>query len=172
MTERRVLTLEPIADDAEVGRWLSAMEEARARTLRELVDVTDGDLERTPDPLLNSMGSLLYHVALIEADWLIDDILDDAALWPTDVFPERDRDEAGRLTVITSETKEQHLERLRVVRALFLDKMRGMPGAEFHVPRARARYDVSPAWVVHHLLQHEAEHRSHIAYVRDALARA
>jgi hypothetical protein len=40
---------------------------------------------------------------------------------------------------------------------------------DFHMPRAGETLDVSPAWVIHHLLQHEAEHRAHIAWVRDAL---
>jgi len=33
-TEREVLALEPMADDPEVGRWLSAMEDARRDTLK------------------------------------------------------------------------------------------------------------------------------------------
>jgi hypothetical protein len=39
----------------------------------------------------------------------------------------------------------------------------------FHAPRVRERYDVSPAWVVHHLLQHESEHRSEIGWPRRQL---
>lgn len=42
-----------------------------------------------------------------------------------------------------------------------------MSVADFHTVRVCERYDVSPAWVLHHLLQHEAEHRSHIAWLRD-----
>ena len=29
------------------------------------------------------------------------------------------------------------------------------------------RFDVVPDRVIHHILQHEAEHRSHIAWLRD-----
>jgi hypothetical protein len=36
-------------------------------------------------------------------------------------------------------------------------------------PRARPDYDVTPAWVLHHLLQHEAEHSAQIAAIRDRL---
>jgi uncharacterized damage-inducible protein DinB len=59
-----------------------------------------------PDAPLNSIGTLLYHIALVEADWLLEDI----------------------------------------------------QGREY------------PDWL-HHLLQHEAEHRSHIAWLRDAYSR-
>jgi hypothetical protein len=37
---------------------------------------------------------------------------------------------------------------------------------DFTTPRARDDYDVSPVWIVHHLLQHESEHRSEIGWLR------
>ncbi len=37
---------------------------------------------------------------------------------------------------------------------------------DFRRARNLERYDVTPAWVVHHLLQHEAEHRGEIATIR------
>jgi hypothetical protein len=97
MTEREVRTLDPIADAPEVGRWLSAMEDGRRDTLRELEGVSDGFIDLRPPGSENSIGTVLYHVALIEADWLFDDIfgipLDDSevAAW----FPEDDRDPRG-----------------------------------------------------------------------------
>jgi hypothetical protein len=47
-----------------------------------------------------------------------------------------------------------------------------MTAEDFHTPRAREDYDVSPAWVLHHLLQHEAEHRSEIVRLRSQLSLA
>jgi uncharacterized damage-inducible protein DinB len=38
--------------------------------------------------------------------------------------------------------------------------------AEFRRVRALPAYDVTPEWVLHHLMQHEAEHRSQIGAVR------
>jgi uncharacterized damage-inducible protein DinB len=38
-----------------------------------------------------------------------------------------------------------------------------------HTPRERPDYDVTPAWVLHHLMQHEAEHRSQISGIRARL---
>ncbi len=34
--------------------------------------------------------------------------------------------------------------------------------------RRREAYDVSTAWLLHHLLQHEAEHRAQIAWLRES----
>ena len=50
------------------------MEDARRDTLRELESVTPEMVDWRPDAPLNSIGALLYHIALIEADWLLDDI--------------------------------------------------------------------------------------------------
>jgi uncharacterized damage-inducible protein DinB len=33
---------------------------------------------------------------------------------------------------------------------------------EFRRPRHLEQYDVTPQWVLHHLIQHEAEHRGQI----------
>lgn len=38
---------------------------------------------------------------------------------------------------------------------------------DLHVAGRQPDYDVSPAWALHHLLQHEAEHRAHVTLARD-----
>ena len=57
--ERKVLVLEPLADDPEVGRWLAALEDARRDTIHELSGVSAEMVDARPDPLLNSIGTLL-----------------------------------------------------------------------------------------------------------------
>ncbi len=74
MKER--LTLEPIAHDPEVGRWLAALEDGRRDTFKELESVSPEMVDWYPDAPLNSIGSLLYHIAVIEADWLATEILE------------------------------------------------------------------------------------------------
>lgn len=174
MGERELLILEPMADAPEVGRWLSAMEDGRRDTLRELEGVTDDLVDLRPAGSENSIGTALYHVALIEADWLVDDILgeDLAESDLASLFPFDDRDEEGVLTAVEGEPLSQHVDRLGRVRQELIERLRPMPVDEFHAPRARERYDVSPGWVVHHLLQHESEHRSEIGWLRRRLAPA
>jgi hypothetical protein len=171
MRERELLALEPIADAPEVGRWLSALDDGRRDTIRELGDVPDDIVDLAPPGAPNSIGTLLYHVALIELDWLLVDILgpESGIPWPEALVPFADRDGEGTLTVVRGETIAVHLERLAAVRALVHEHLTPMSAEDFHTPRARERYDVTPAWVLHHLLQHEAEHRAHLAWVRDAI---
>jgi hypothetical protein len=166
---RQRLALDPIANDPEVGRWLAALEDGRRDTLRELDGVTPEMLDWYPDAPLNSIGTLLYHVALIEADWVITEILE-LTETPPDVgrlLPWADRDADGHLWRIEGKDLASHLDRLQGVRDFVLARLRPMSNDEFHRIRELDAYDVAPDWALHHILQHEAEHRSHIAWLRD-----
>jgi len=171
-TNREILALTPIADDPEVGRWLAALQDARRDTLRELEGVRREMVDWYPDAPLNSIGSLLYHIALIEAAWVTEEILEltdeppeIAALLP---WPDRDADR--HLSRVDGLSLDAHVERLAAVREFVLERLRPMSNADFHRIRSFDRYDAAPDWVLHHILQHEAEHRSHIAWLRDTYA--
>ena len=175
MTQGRdVRTLAPISPQLQVGLLLAALEDSRRRTLRELEAVTDEGVSWKPDGLLESIGQLLYHVALIEADWLMSDILhlpgDEWPEWISIEFPIDVRDEAGRLAQVPPEPLARSLDRLARVRAYLLEALGTMDDQDLHAPRQQLTYDVTPAWALHHLIQHEAEHRAHIAFVRDTYA--
>jgi uncharacterized damage-inducible protein DinB len=168
--EREVLTLEPMADDAEVGRWLSAMEDARRDTLQAVAGLTDEAMDWRPEGEMNTVGTLLYHTALVEADWLVVDMFGSKGpAWPAELLPYTDRDLEGRLTPVDGTPLGQHLERLAAVRAMFLEQLQPMSSEAFHRVRRRERFDVSAAWILHHLLQHEAEHRSQISRLRETM---
>ena len=145
----------------EVGAALWRLEDARQRSLRLVADLPAHFVDR---PVArNSIGTVLYHVALIEADWLFSEILEEEL--PEDLarlFPVEHRDEAGVLSIFTGETLDQHLARLATIRRTLLERLRGMTAKELHRPRSLPSYDVSPAWVLHHLAQHEAEHRAEV----------
>ena len=171
-SERQRLVLDPIAGDPEVGRWLAALEDARRDTLREFDRITTEMVDWTPDAPLNSIGTLLYHIGLIEADWVATEILELTDYPPqlTGVLPWRDRDDDGRLWRVNGQPLSTHLDRLSTIRGWVLGQLRGMTNEDFHRVRSFERYDVAPDWVLHHVLQHEAEHRSHIAWLRDTFS--
>ena len=54
----------------EIGRWLWCLEDVRRTLMTELTgtrhDLLDKKLGERP-----TIGTLLYHIALIEADWLL-----------------------------------------------------------------------------------------------------
>lgn len=75
MPDREKLVLEPFGAHPEVGRWLAVLEDGRRDTLRELERVTPAMVDRRPDGPLESIGTILYHIALIEADRVATEIL-------------------------------------------------------------------------------------------------
>ncbi|HEV8176473.1 MAG TPA: DinB family protein [Gemmatimonadales bacterium] len=160
---KRRLTLDwPDGAAPEIGRWLGAMQDTRRRTLDLVKDVSEGDLDRPASGTGNTIGTLLYHVAAIEADWLYTEILEGTRPMPEELFPFDVREEGGRLTPVTGLTLREHLDRLASVRTLLLAELHDMGAEDFHRPRSLPDYDVAPDWVLHHLMQHEAEHRAHI----------
>lgn len=144
-----------------VGKALWMLEDCRKRTLRVLDDMPPEYIDHEMQG--NTIGTILYHIALIELDWLFTEILSEP--FPEDLmklFPEEDRDKDGVLTLIKGQTLDQHLLRLSNIRKTLLDKLLGMTSDDFQRMRIFPQYEVSPEWVLHHLSQHEAEHRGEI----------
>src|SRR4026209_1446370 len=107
---RERLALDPIADDPEGGRWLAALEDGRRDTLRELERVTPEMVDWYPDAPLNSIGTLLYRDALIEADWVATEILEleDVPVEIAPLLPWTDREGDGHLWRADGETLDSH----------------------------------------------------------------
>jgi uncharacterized damage-inducible protein DinB len=166
--ERRnlVMTLEPDCAP-EIAPWLWAMEDARRRTLSHLEGITEQLLDWTPPAGQNAIGTLLHHIAAIELDWLYAEVIEQE--FPPEIeplFALDVRDDTGRLSPCPGRTLAEHMIRFDEVRARLLATFRAMSPAEFRRVRALRDYDVTPEWVLHHLLQHEAEHRGEIMLVR------
>jgi uncharacterized damage-inducible protein DinB len=165
--EPRTLSVTPLPDcDPEIGRQLARMEEARRRTRRALLGITQEQIDWQP-PVANSIATLLYHIAAIEMDWLFNEVKEGhmaQTVW--DNFPYPVRNVSGQLTPVRGLTLAQHDERLDSTRALLLDAFHAMSVDEYRRIRRFTDYDVTPEWVLHHLMQHEAEHRGEILTIR------
>lgn len=156
------------ANEPVVGAWLWALQDTRRDLLTALDRVTPAMVDWVPPGPRSSIGTVLYHIADIEADWLYVEVLEGDL--PPDVaalFPHPTRDGQGRLTHVPGITLEGHLSRLATVRGLLVDAFRDMTLTEFRRVRSFEHYDVTPEWVLHHLIQHEAEHRGQIGSIRD-----
>jgi uncharacterized damage-inducible protein DinB len=171
--EKRLLIVnDKLSREPEISRWLWALEDGRVETLERLDGMDPAMVDWLPPDDQSSIGSVLYHVALIEADWLYSEVL--VQPYPTaviDLFPIDHRDEQGRLSQVVGESLGEHLARLAKVRQLLLDVFEPMDLADFRRIRSLPAYDVTPEWVLHHLIQHEAEHRSQMHGLRLAAER-
>lgn len=166
--EHRVIDPLP-ASHPELGRWLWAMEDTRARTKAAVAGLNQAAIDWSGPGVDNGIGTLLYHIALIEFDYLCVDILGGDYLDGfADILPFPDRDEGGRLSVVTGVSLDDHLARLERVRAEFLARVSGLDAAQLVTARFLPdwNYEISPAWTLHHLMQHEAEHRGQILAIR------
>jgi uncharacterized damage-inducible protein DinB len=172
--DRRLVMVPRPGYEPEIGRWLWALEDVR-RVLKSALagtpppassrgsrpPVSAAVLDRQP-PGSNGIGTLLYHIAVIEADWLYEDVL--GSSWDPAIlafFPHPVRTSSGQLAPV-ADALATHLRRLDEVRAVFLGHFAGMSLEDWRTPRPRAEYAVSPEWVVYHLLEHEAHHRGQI----------
>lgn len=170
--ERRSLIVDStLHADPMISAWLWALHDARRRTNLVLADIPAEAIDWLPPQSQQSIGTILYHMALIEADWLYTEVLEQA--YPAHVvalFPDDARDEAGLLTHIQGVGLSEHRRRLDTVRNEILQVYQAMDAQDFSRVRRLADYDVTPAWVLHHLMQHEAEHRSEIVALRASAA--
>ena len=152
--------------DPEVGRFVWLLEAARFRLYECLQGLDTAVLDWQPSYGGNSIGTLLYHIAAIEIDWLYCEVLEKP--FPPEInalLPFHVRDKTGRLTVVTNQSLAKHQDRLDACRTHLLNTYRGMSIDDFRRQRHFDNYDVSPEWVLHHLIQHETEHRGQITEV-------
>ena len=155
---------------APIGYALACLEKEREQTRETVADLSIEALDAYADGFPNSIGSLLYHVAHLEhrlyREILEQDTPDDfTALFPVDV-----RDREGRLSSISGTDLSGYLERLDVVRQALSASLKDMNSEDFYRLRPFNRYDVNPAWVLYHLLEHEAKHGDQMAHIRRAIS--
>jgi len=161
--ERKNLNLESLNGFSEnIGQWLSALQDTRNRTMEVLSSIAPDWIDFVPDGDEESIGTILYHLAAIEASWLYTEVLQ--ADFPPEIerlFPQDVRDDNGKLIPVM-DTMQAHMDRLNAIRQKLLEGFSRLSQDEFVTIKHFEQYDVSPVYVLHHLMQHEAEHRSQI----------
>lgn len=157
-----------------IGTWLWALQDTRRRTLDSFKGLDDQTVNWVPPDGANNIGALLYHIAAVEMSWLYEDILEGKPFPPEidTLMKYNVREEDGKLTSVIVETLDIHLDRLLNCRQNFLSAFQGMSFDEFRRLRKTEDYEVTPEWVIHHLMQHEAEHRGQIGEIRGVAERA
>jgi uncharacterized damage-inducible protein DinB len=159
--------------EPEIGRLVWLLEVARERLKEKLAGIDQRILDfQLPDE--NSIGTLLYHIAAIETDWLCTEVLEGEAFPPevAELLCFDVRSEEGRLTVVNGRSLEEHLHVLDRARHYLLETFRQMDLADFRRVRHFENYSCTPEWVLHHLIQHETEHRGQIMSIRTQAERA
>ncbi len=149
----------------EIGRMLWMMEDVRRELLEKLEGVTQQELDTPQSGDATTIGALLYHIADVETSWLHFDMFGRTELDPEirPWFAAPTRNEQGEVWCPPGESLERHLERLAAVRSDFLDKLRSIDLEDWRTYRLLpGEYEVTPEWIVYHLIEHEAHHRGQI----------
>ncbi|MEH7883867.1 DinB family protein [Bacillus sp. JJ1609] len=148
--------------DAEIGRWIWCLEEVRNQLIAKLSGISQELLDKKLEDR-QSIGTLLYHIAFVEAGWLFGEVLEKeewdpeiSALFPVEGWTN------GKLTHFEGERIEEHFSRLKKVREVFLSVFKAMTKEDWRKARVLEEYDVTPEWVVYHLIDHESHHRGQI----------
>lgn len=151
-----------------IGQMLWMLEETRGRTLAAVAGLESDILEWEPPYGGNSIASLLYHIPAIEADWLYVEVLQAESFHKELIpyFPVDVTEPDGRLARWRGESLQAMRARLRSVRLELLDAFTTMSWQDYTDPRSLPEYDVTPEWVLYHLLQHENEHLGEIGVVK------
>lgn len=168
-TQRDMLVVDhKLAADPTIASLLWMMEDSRRMLLESVAGLDLAALDWEPEIGGNSIGSLLYHIAAVEMDWLYTEVLE---LEPPEeiiaLFPSNMRDDDGHLARRRGEDLAALENRLSEVRRRLLATYFSMTAEDFRRARSLDDYDVTPEWVLHHhLLQDEAVHRGEIGMVK------
>jgi uncharacterized damage-inducible protein DinB len=150
----------------EISAAVWSLEDCRARTIKALSQLPEAALDWEAANYPNSIGTLLYHIAAIEADWFYVEVMGGGIEVVENWFPFEVRDSEGRLTPVRGFGLRDYLARLKAIRGNVLSHFQTMRLEEFRQAREMEHYHVTPQWVLHHLAQHEAEHRGEILMLR------
>jgi hypothetical protein len=167
--EKRDQTIRPLPGyPGEIGAWLWTMEDSRRRTKGWLAGISQKVIDWVPPDGVNTIGTLLYHIAVVEMEWLHFDALGLDGYPPAmkELLPYPVHDEKGNLKRVAGESLEIHLQRLDACREIFLKAFEEIDPHTFRQARETESSMVTPQWVVHLLAQHEADIRGQIGELR------
>ena len=151
------------------------LEDVRARTKKYVEGLTQAQLEWFPNAKVESIGTLLVHIAAVELSWIQEDIKRDqmGEEWKAG-FPIR-----FDIPQISDEPLEYFIGLLDSTRAVTRDVLAGLTDRDLarevvslddeDNPDA-PRYTIE--WILYHLVEHEAHHKGQIAVMKRMLPEA
>ena len=174
MTTKRQNTIQPVPDcEAEIGRVLGMIQDCRNRTRESLENLDPAAVDFAGGFNNHSIGTLLYHIAAVELDWLWAEVTEGGKGLSPDIwkkFQIEMRDDQKRLSPVRGVSLKEHWGLLDLVRDMLLEVYKQISLDDYRRPRELEQYDVTPEWVLHHLMQHEAGHRDELEMLRQMAA--
>ena len=144
-----------------VGLLFSMMEKTREKLLKRIEELTLEEMDYSPSGRrIETIGTLLLHIAAVEWSWIFEDIGDtamDYEKWKH-AFPLREG-----IDQLTKQGKEFYIKRLSEVRSEVFDWLKSIEDKELDRLIPLGETDVSIEWILFHLIEHEAIHVGQIS---------
>jgi uncharacterized damage-inducible protein DinB len=158
--------------DPRIGTYLAQLEDVRERTKRYVQGLSPSQLAWHPNPKVESIGTLLLHIAAVELSWIQEDIMRKpmGEEWKIG-FPIR-----FGIPQVSGEPLEFFLGKLDSTRTVTRDVLAWLSDAD--LSRSVTSLDDSESqdtpqyaieWILYHLVEHEAHHKGQIAVMKRLL---
>jgi uncharacterized damage-inducible protein DinB len=168
------IDLEPASGYApQIGLFLAQMENVRLGTKRYIEGLTPEQLAWHPNPKIESIGTLLLHIAAVEFSWILEDIFKRPMGQEWEIaFPIR----VG-IRQVSGQPLEYFVDKLDAVRGEVRSALATLADSELDrtiIPQdsagaAQETHGYTIRWILHHLAEHEAHHRGQIAVMKRLL---
>ncbi|MDQ3818907.1 MAG: DinB family protein [Acidobacteriota bacterium] len=157
----------------EIARSLAAMEEVRASVRRAVRDISDKDVARPAVPGAHSIGALLLHIGEAEWFWMNCVVLGhklteedrQQPFWDVLDDPEgfANKNYSTRFCLETADRlREETRKLLATLSDADLEKT-------YSYTRDGTTMETTLRWILHHLVDHEAQHKGQILMLKRLL---
>ncbi len=149
----------------QIARFVAMFDNNRERLLYKLKDVTDEILDFTPDEkTVETIGTLLYHIAAVEHDWIFYDIDKqeiDEERWKY-AFATRSDD----IDQLKGKGLQFYLDALQEVRDKIFNRFKKFSDNDLKRSIESEGKTFTIEWILFHLLNHEAVHIGQISLLK------
>jgi len=158
----RTITLETEKNlSPRVGLLFSMMQKTREKLIDRIKELTPKEMDYSPHGRrIETIGTLLLHIAGVEWSWIFEDIGDtamDYEKWKH-AFPLRED-----IDQLTKKGKKFYLDRLSEVRNEVFEWLKTINDDDLYRLIHLGDTDVSIEWILFHLIEHEAIHIGQIS---------
>ena len=156
--------------DGELGVWMAALDELRQSTKQTVAGLSAAQLQLKPIEGGNSIGQLLRHIAIVELDWILNDISRGEGM-PSEAPALTKLD--GAMADPGPRPLQEFMEAFDYARTQTRLRIRAYKSKECDALREDVTHDrrrtFNVRWILFHLLDHEAHHKGQIGLLRKML---
>ncbi|MFW9787587.1 MAG: DinB family protein [Candidatus Thorarchaeota archaeon] len=162
---KQIVTLERDNElSPRIALFYAMLERTRGRLVRRVETLSKETLDFSPDrKSVESIGTLLIHIAAIEYSWILEDIAGKEMEYEKWKYAFSLRENIDQ---ITGESVEFYLSRLKEVREEVFDFLKTLSDENLDSIIDVDSEKVSIEWILFHLIEHEAMHIGQISVLR------